>query len=201
MATDIETNAVIKCTARLEMLGSIAVQNTFFAWPVIASPMDGDDGMADLAEWLEDIYTPLLPLMVSTCSFVDILFHDVHNNTPIGTLPWPTLTAGTSGNDPSATGVAAIITAYTGVVGRRGRKSFGVFDDGTIQAALFTGGVLAILATTAAAWITPFVGGTSGENWVPGVYSRKTGTFSSFTEAVARAIPGYQRRRKQNVGI
>lgn len=197
----INAGDVLKATARLEWAGSVAIQNTFFAESLAATTVSDEDAMDDLAEWLEDIYTPIIPQILNTVAFVDIQFHEMKANRPVGSVPWPTLTTGSSGGDAMASGVAAVVTAYTTINRVRGRKFFGLFSDGEIAVGKFVGAILVNLASAAAVWITSFAGGTSGQTWVPGVWRRNSATFIDFSDVVVRAVPGYQRRRKQNVGI
>jgi len=197
----IDAGDVVKCTARMEVSGGIAVQNTFFAKSLAAAPIDDQDAMDDLAAWLDAMYDHIDGNMTPLLSFVDIQFHEMVANRPIGTEPWPTMTVGGSGADPTASGVALGLTAHTLVNRVRGRKSIGVLSDTDMIALKFAGGVLTVALLFGAAWITPFAGSVSGETWTPGVWRRKTSTFVSFKDVVVRTIPWYQRRRAENVGI
>jgi hypothetical protein len=65
---------------------------------------------------------------------------------------------------------------------------------------VFNSTAMVALAAAMAVWIAPFNGGTSGQPWVPGIWSRVAGLFRTFRDVVVRNVPGYQRRRKQGVG-
>lgn len=198
----ISAGDVVKATARLEWGGSVAVQNVFYAESLAAVSVSDEDAMDDLAEWLETIYDSIAPYMMTTVAFVDILFYDMTGDRPIGQLSWPTLTTGSGVGHPTASLVSMVVTAYTSINRTRGRKFFGVFDNTLMANGLWVAALLTDMALAAGAWITSFTGGTSGQTWLPGVWRvTKIPHFTDFTEFVVRAIPGAQRRRKENVGI
>jgi len=191
----------IRATARLEWAGAVDVQNTFTATMASGSTIDDDDCKEDLAAWLEDFYTPFLGALPDNLAFIDIDYYNMSTDTPMGTLGWPTLTAGSAGTtEIAASGVAAVITAFSYSVRHHGRKFIGPVHEAAIDAGVLNAATMAALATMLAVWVTPFVGDTSGETWVPGIWSRLSGSFLNFRDAVVRNVPGYQRRRKANVG-
>jgi hypothetical protein len=185
----------------MEWAGAVDVQNVFTASMSSGVGMPNEDAMDDLAAWVDDLYDVVDDIMPTQLVFVDIDFYNLTNDTPMGTLAWPTMTTGqAASNEIAASGVAAVITAFTSIVRVHGRKFFGpivetLIDEGYLGTTVMTG-----MATVITKWITPFVGGTSGETWTPGVWRRATSGFAAFRDAVVRNIPGYQRRRKANVG-
>lgn len=197
----VNVNDVIRVTARLEWNGAVDVQNTFTARCSAAGGVTDSNAKADLAEWVDDIYTALNSIMPTSLDYIDIDFFNITQDVPMGVDFWPTLTVGGGGTDEvAATGVAYVITAFTNVVRVHGRKFFGPVISGGIVDGVFSSGVMTALASAMAIWIAPFNGGTSGEPWVPGVWSRALSLFRAFRDVVVRNIPGYQRRRKQGVG-
>lgn len=191
---------VIRITARMKWNAVIDVQNTFHAQLGSGAGMSNGTAKADLAEWVDDIYTEIVGALPSTLSFEDIDFYNITDDEPMGTESWPTLTYGTGSSEVSATGVAYVITAFTNVVRIHGRKFFGPAIEAAVEGGVFDATTMAYLASVILVWILPFSGGTSSDTWTPGVYSRLTTLFHEFRDAVVRNIPGYQRRRKQNVG-
>lgn len=191
---------VIKATARMELLGSIAIQNVFHAELTAGAPVSDVDAIADMGAWLNSFYTVFNGGIVNDLAYIDIVVRNRSLNVELGTTAWPTLTVGGSGSNIMAAGVSMVITAYTLVNKVRGRKFIGAMHDLNIVDSLFTSAAVANMVTAAATWITPFTGAVSGASWTPGVVD-KTNTFRGFREVVVRAVPGYQRRRKQNVGI
>jgi hypothetical protein len=197
----VDVGDTIRVTARLEWAGAVDVQNVFEAYCASGTPQDDDDVKADLADWLEDFYTPFLGALPDNLAFIDLDFYNVTNSAPMGQYAWPTLTAGTAGTtEISASGVAAVITAFTNVVRHHGRKFIGPIHEAAIDAGVLNAATMTALATMLIIWVTPFVGGTTGNGWVPGVTNRATSAFNQFRDAVVRNVPGYQRRRKANVG-
>jgi hypothetical protein len=200
MTMTVAVGSVVKITARLRWAGKVDVQNVYHAQLASGSALDDGDARDDLAAWLETIYTPLLGEFPTSLVFEDIDFYNVSQDYPMGVEPWPTLTAGTGALDIQATGVAAVITAFTFYVRSRGRKFFGPLPETSVLDGVLTSATMINLASAAAAWIFPFVGGTSGQTWNPGIITRVTSLFREFRDAVVRNIPGYQRRRKEGVG-
>jgi hypothetical protein len=185
----------------MKWLGTTDVQNTFTAALASGSYVDNDDAKDDLAEWVDDIYATIIAALPTSLTFEDLDFYNLTQDSPMGTLAWPTMTAGGASTDEiAATGVAYVITAFTSIVRVHGRKYFGPIVEPALDVGVINPASMAYLASCITTWITPFVGGTSGETWAPGVWRRLTSGFAVFRDAVVRNIPGYQRRRKQNVG-
>lgn len=191
---------VIKVTARMKWALAVDVQNVFYAQLSSGSGVSDDDCKDDLTAWVESMYTVIVGIMPSTLEFIDLDYFNVTQASPMGVDFWPALTAGTGGNETEATGVAAVITAFTTLVRTRGRKFFGPIVEAAIDVGLLNSTTMVALASVMALWITPFTGGTSGETWTPGVWRRIALAFQAFRDVVVRNIPGYQRRRKQGVG-
>lgn len=194
-------NNVIRVTARMKWNATVDIQNVFTARLSSGTSIDDDDAKADLAEWVDDLYTEIVGMFPSDLTFEDLDFYNLTSEAPMGTLSWPTLTAGTGGTtEIAATGVAIVITAFTSIVRVHGRKFFGPVLEAMVDAGYFNSTALAYVASCIAVWITPFTGSTTGETWTPGIWRRVAESFAQFRDAVVRNIPGYQRRRKANVG-
>jgi hypothetical protein len=192
---------VIRATARMKWAGVVDVQNTFTAVLGSGTSISDEDAKDDLAAWLEDMYTITALLMPTNLTFEDIDYFNLTQDAPMGTLSWPTLVAGNGATtEIAATGVCAVITAFTNVVRVHGRKFFGPLVETVIDAGYLNSTVMTGMAGVITLWITPFTGTVSGETWAPGVWQRLTGTFKTFRDAVIRNVPGYQRRRKAGVG-
>jgi hypothetical protein len=195
------TSDVIRATARLQWNDSVDVQNTFTCRYQGASTLDDSDAKADLAEYIDDVYTEINSVLPSSLDYVDIDFFNITQDAPMGVDFWPTLTVGGSATaEVVATGVSYVMTGFTNIVRAHGRKFFGPPAAGAIEGGVFTSPVMVALASAMAVWISPFNGGTSGQPWVPGIWSRAVSLFRAFRDVVTRNIPGYQRRRKQGVG-
>jgi hypothetical protein len=196
----VTVGSTVKCTAKMQIGGAIDLQNVFYAKLASGSAVDDDDARADLAEWIDDMFTPLAPYMAAVVTFDEIDFFNVSQDYPMGPEVWPTLTVGTSAGTLGVSGVAVVLTAYTEYVRTNGRKFFGGMAEGAFTGNVVAGAILTAAATTAALWLAPFVGATSGQTWTPGIWSTVASAFRAFRAIVIRDIPGYQRRRKPGVG-
>jgi len=190
----------IKVTARMVWAGAVDVQNVFYAQLGSGAGITDQDCKDDLTAWVESMYTVIVGAMPTSLAFVDLDYFNATQHVPMGVDFWPTLTAGTGSTEIQASGVAAVITAFTHLVRTRGRKFFGPLIEDAVDSGLLNSATMIALASVMALWVTPFTGATSGETWTPGVLKRLTNAFWSFRDAVVRNIPGYQRRRKQGVG-
>jgi hypothetical protein len=191
---------VLKVTARMSLLGGISLQNVFWAQKTTGASTPDADVLADMAAWLETIYDGFVTSLHTSVLFEDIAVHAMIANQAVGITAWPTLNAGTAAVDPLPTGVALVWTAYTAINRVRGRKFLGGLTEGAVTSSLWIASVITTGVSAALSWITPFTGATSTESYEPGVL-RTGGGFETFREVTVRAIPGYQRRRKQDVGI
>lgn len=192
---------VIKVTARMRWAEAVDVQNVFTAVLGSGTSISNDDAKDDLAEWVDDMYVIAGAIMPTSLVFVDLDFYNLTEDEPLGTLSWPTMTTGTgASNEIAASGVAAVLTAFSSIVRVHGRKYFGPICEAFVDAGFLNSAVMTGMASVIALWITPFTGGTSGETWAPGVWRRAISGFAAFRDGVVRNVPGYQRRRKSGVG-
>lgn len=192
---------VIKVTARMRWADAVDVQNVFTAVLASGTYVTDDEAKDDLAEWVDDMYAIVDDVLPTNLVFDDLDFFNLTQDEPLGTLSWPTMTTGQAGtNEIAASGVAAVLTAFTSIVRVHGRKYFGPIAETFIDGGYLNSTVIAGMASVIALWITPFTGGTSGETWAPGVWRRLTSGFAAFRDGVVRNVPGYQRRRKAGVG-
>ena len=98
--------------------------------------------------------------------------------------------------------VAAQINMGTVDPDVQGKKYIPGYTEAESSDGLWGAGALVNLLAFAIDWYTGFVGGTSGADWQPGVWSVINSLFRAAVDsATIPAIPAYQRRRKRNVGI
>jgi len=181
------------------LLGTIQVRNVFTAQYDGMGGYPEDLAVDDWQAYLDSIYAPLQP-QLSTALVANqyVIYHLVLGHwEPIGTID-PAVTF-TNVSETYAPGVAGVVTALASGVRRYGRKFFPGIAESMVVNGYFAASVVVILASAGLAYVTPF--GLSGD-FHPGVYNEMAASFKPFLgEAIARAIPGYQRRRKQGVGI
>jgi hypothetical protein len=193
-------NDILQVTARWTLFDTGDNQNVFACQSENVLSVPDDEVLEDMAEWMEDLYTPLLSNMCITLATDTVVVKNVTQSTDVGYSAWPSITGGSSSNDALPSGVAALVIAGTGVIKHYGRKFFPGFTVVSQVLGEWTSGTLTALASAGTVWITPFTS-TNGHDWRPGIIRRDTGAFLPFTDTVARAVCAYQRRRRQGTGI
>jgi hypothetical protein len=190
----------LRVTAVMMYMGVSVVENVYDI--VITGPGDGDDDhiLSDLANWLDDCYTQLNSSVSTGLTYTEIRFFNTSRNMPLPPKQWPTLTAGGASGDGLPPGVSGVVTFRTysaSVVGRKFCPPFGESKQAGGELlvapmgdmALFAAGLMSAPPMTLsggfAAWM---IIDKDNVAWFPISY-------------VVRSALGYQRRRKQYVGV
>lgn len=99
-------------------------------------------------------------------------------------------------------GTAGLVNLWTTDPDVQGKKYLPGFTEGNLTDGLYDAGLITQMLAFGADWLAPFVGGTSGATWTPGIWSVVGTVFKLAVDHIATStIPAYQRRRKRNVGI
>jgi hypothetical protein len=166
--------------------------------------VDATDALLGAQAWMVSLYDKLTPKMSSAATFRDILVKNLTKGTDVGTIGWPTGYAGADGAGLLPTGVAGLITLPTTRTKTRGRKFIPALTTTSTSGGHWTGGALTAFANAAQVMLarvtsTPL----SGMLCEYTVVSMGVGSFATYDPTGARisAIPAYQRRRKEGVGI
>lgn len=85
--------------------------------------------LADVAEFIEDIYTPLGTAIPNNVSFADIAVSNVTNGETYGSVAYPTFTEGSGTVDAISPGLAPFIYASTDIPNVQFRKWFLPFTE------------------------------------------------------------------------
>lgn len=201
----IQVGEILRIVATLVWTDGNIMQNVFNA--VISGtggPYDESDIVDDAVTWCNDMFDHLGTSIVNTVdgSQVQVYLYDSVDDDwdEVGADTWPFNPTGTA--DQLARGVAALINAKTSDPDVSGKKYVGGLNEEMITDGLWTSAALVLLALYADQWLEPFVGGTSGADWVPGVWSVVDTVFRfATTDHIIPAVPAYQRRRKRGVGV
>lgn len=194
----IETNDIIKITARLLVDGIHELINVFTARVLDDNGNSQDDILDDVAEYLDDAYGEIDAVMANNITFSTINVYNVSKSQPEGVLGWPTLTAGGEAGEYLPLGVACGVVGRTNVSRVLGRKFLpGVTETDTTDGIIGTGFRIPA-ALFAADWIAIFTG-TNGTQLDPGVVNEELLSFVRLDSAVVIAEPWYQRRRSRRV--
>lgn len=195
----IQIGDVLEASARMEFQGVDDQVNVYQFVLGTPGPISDEDGVEDILDLIEAIYTLWKVAMSTLTLFRDIRIRNVTQDEVLGTFPWPTLTAGEAAADCIPPGNCGLINFHTPIPRVTPRKYMGSLvttqmeADGSLGAAIVTR--LSDIATLLLdVWV-----GTSGD-WLYGYFSPKTSTFVFPQSATVSDITAYQRRRKQGRG-
>lgn len=167
-------------------------------------PWADEDIVADALAWVDNMYANATN---STSDELDgnevtVYKYDAGDDDwdEVGSDAW--VWNPTQATDELPRGVAKLIRLWTTDPDVQGKKYLpGLTEAATVEG-LITGADLVLMLAFAADWYLPFVGGTTGANWTPGIWSvAHTAFFAGVDHVAASGIAAYQRRRKRNVGI
>lgn len=166
-------------------------------------PWDDADIVDDAVAWMDNIFSNMTTGTTNLLdgSHVTVYIYDAIEGDwdEVGSDPFTWNP--TAATDSMPRGVAGLINAKTIDPDISGKKYLaGTVEDAADDGA-WTAATLTAFASWAIDWVTAFTGGTSGADWLPGVWSPTdvklsplSGTFNIPTECA------YQRRRKRGVG-
>lgn len=200
----IEAFDIIKATCRLRVASLDDVIN-IFTFKMQSVPPTEADALTDIFEYLENIYTAVNSIIPNTVSYADITLFNVTQDIQIGIYPWPNLTTGASASAAVNNVLSMFMFARTGVKRAIGKKWMPLPNSGSGTGNTLNGTALTALTNAAAAWWDSFVGTVGSTNIYPGMLYNHTvpvisSGFAKFTNAVAQALIGVQRRRKRGLG-
>jgi len=167
-------------------------------------PFTDDDIVDDAEDWLQQMYIEVISDMapeISGSACYVYVYDSVDDDwDEVGTIGFSFTPTGATDELPR--GVAALVNAYTSDPDVQGKKYLPAFIEGAVQNGLFSASVLVHMVDLLGVWSAPFSGAVSGASWIPAIWSpTETNAFAMSESGAASAIPAYQRRRKNNVGI
>lgn len=197
----IATGESLKVVQEVQVTAAIVALNVWYYKADFVTPQT-EQAVVDACEVaMEDIYTELVAEIKSTVDLADMAVYkrDGLVWTLIGTGA-PTV-AFTGVNELLPSGVAALMRAYTEHPRTIGRKYMAGFLEDAFAGQVWEAPTLAALAAAAVEWgVTRII--SANNDLIPGVWSTvalnvrvMNGVF------VIPTVPGYQRRRRQGVGI
>ena len=198
---DFNTNDLVEVT--YEITGPLNIQmRNVFNFRMLSSQTDTQVRESALLFW-DDFYGPYWAFVPGDYVGVQA---QVSNLTQV--TEFDPVLINEAGSSPLAANAqmppaaSILLTAYTGVAGRRGRKFLPGIDEAfTGQGVLTNTTFLTALASTAAAWLLGLVTVSNVAIAEPGIIRRDTGAFLPIGSAVVRTLLSYLRSRKQGVGI
>lgn len=195
----VQPGDILEASPRLEFNSVDDQVNVFQFQNESVSPLTDTQGINDVIEVLEVLYTILVPLISILTVFRDIRVRNVTQSVVYGVFPWPTLTAGTQVQPAIPLACAGLLNFSTGIARVTPRKYFGSLTTTSIDSqGNLTAGTLALIASVGATLLTSMV--ATNASWNYGYFSPKTLGWQQAVSVVATNIPAYQRRRKPGRG-
>jgi len=169
-----------------------------------AGPYTDSDVTDDMEDWLDNMYANLTTSVSVTLDGNEVI---VYKYDVVG-ADWDEVQSQAWSWNPSSAseelprGVAGLARLWSEDPDVQGKKYLPGLGESALTNGLFAGAVVTALLAFGADWYFPFVGATSGATFTPGIWSVAQTLFIAGVDHVAAsAIPAYQRRRKNNVGI
>lgn len=117
----------------------------------------------------------------------------------VGIAPFTSFTGGTGGTDSLPSACCMVVTGRTSFPKTRARKFLGIPIEGAQADGILSGSALTTIGTYIVEWLTPFVVGSTG-SLTACVWRKADSSSRLILTGIARAVVGYQRRRKAGVG-
>lgn len=200
---------IVRVSARFKNSISGDVVNVWH-WQANGNITDTDSDIMDAIEsTLDDMWTQIASHVMEEQDPYDIRFDVVDwvagketVQRVLGTRSWTLTNPPSNTQDGLPQMDCALINARTPLPKTFGRKYLGTLSEGNIADGSLTGTVLSAIGSFIGYWLTDIA--LTGGDLVPGVLTYKTngalGHFAQFVSAVANAVIGTQRRRRQNRG-
>lgn len=194
-------NDIMEVTVKLLFDGVGAIRNVYHLKCTDAPVGSDADTVDSIASYLGLMYTEIESIMPNNISVEGVHVENLTQDYIMGDLGlMGGFTGGTSSTASVPLGVAAVVRLITIARGRQGRKFLGsVITSATDDSGILTAAALLKIAAFASLMLQPIELDDGYAVFM--VYDRLHRTAQAIVEVVCNAIPGYQRRRKQNVGI
>lgn len=167
-------------------------------------PLADSDIVDDALAWADNMYANFVTSIADTCdgSQVQVYKYDALDDDwdEVGTDPWTWTPSNLDSELPR--GVSALVNLKTTDPDVSGKKYVGGWTEAGLTDGLWPALILSQLLSFGMDWYDPFVGGTSGASWAPGIWSVVDTVFKlAGSTVIIPTIPAYQRRRKRGVGV
>lgn len=167
-------------------------------------PWDDDDIVTDANAWGFVMYNNLTARTSDELAGNEVIVYkyDALDDDwdEVGSSAWNWVP--TSATEQLPRGVAGLVRLWTTDPDVQGKKYMPGMTEAFLVDGLWSAAMITDLLAFAADWYAPFVGGTSGADWAPGIWSVAQTVFKLAVDHYATStIPAYQRRRKRTVGI
>lgn len=196
---DVDNGDILRIGATMLLQDIYEITNVFHAQVTSGGGLDYDDASDDVGEYMDDIYTLILPLMTSVQASYQLSLANITQDTTIGAFSWPNPLTGSTGGDFTAPGVCVLTWARTFKPRVQSRKYWGVFAESAIGLGTWSASVLEDCEAAHALHATSFVG-TNGLTLLGVAYNRTLATITALQTIASASEPSYQRRRRRGRG-
>jgi hypothetical protein len=195
----VQPDDVVRVTCSFVYDDASVIQNVFYYQNMGSSAVDDADVLTDLVGEIDGYYGALTSTWSSRMVPRDLILHNVTQDVPIGSSPWPTLVDGQSALESLPLQCAPLVSFQTGITKAVGRKYLPPVD----EAHNAHGGALAApLLADMLAWAVGVLGGVTidGQPFYAGHLSDVTQGFVRWLTSEVSTLIRSQRRRVLGVG-
>jgi hypothetical protein len=197
--------AILRIVASLLFPESVIAQNVFYAvFTDTGTSDDEQDVVDDLATWIEAVYDTInaqISDLVALTGLKVYVYDSIDDDwDEVGDAVLTDAFEAASEMLPH--GVAYLCHAKTTDPDVQASKFIGGMAEQTSEDGTWSSSTMTNFALFGAEWVGTFVGGITGADFAPVVWSTAQGVAKLFSGTIIlNATPAYQRRRKPGVGI
>lgn len=196
---DVDNGDILRIGASWLLSAIYEIANVYHVQVTSGGGIDYDDAIADVGEYLEDIYTEIEPQLSSAMAADHFSLANLTQDTTVGAQDWAVPQVGDAAGDFVAPGVALLSWARTLTPRVQSRKYWGVFGEAFMGLGLWSGTVQTACEAAHQIHAGSFVG-TNGLTIKGVAYNRTLETITQLTTVTSTLEPAYQRRRKRGRG-
>lgn len=195
----VAVNDILRVVARMQLLGSEDIINTFHIRVDSNTTVDDDALMVELAASIDATYQILNVDMSITLDYIDIDAQNLTQNELLSGKPWPVLVSGVDVGQLLPPQTAAFAFFRTLRPKTRCGVYLGAFTESSND---LNGAIVTTTATVIASFMTSLLLGPSGANFTStyGAFNRPLTRFTPADQAVFPVRWRTQRRRRPGVG-
>lgn len=196
---EINVGDVLRIGATWTLENNFEITNVWHAEVSGGNPTTYAGATQDIQDYMEEIYTELLPEMSDDMDTDFLTLSNLTEDTTFGAIAWGNPLAGANVNQVTAPGVCLFTWARTLKPRVQMRKYFGAYGNSSLTDGEWGAAARADASDAMSIHVLPWQTGAVIE--LTGVaYNRTLGTFVTGISVATALEPGYQRRRRRGRG-